>query len=396
MLLALMVYLELRSAGGVPSVPVYYLLPISLLAWFGDMRSAVLAATAAFAVTLAPTLWRGTQASGSATVILARLLTFAAGALVARVLRTAKLILNFIYRGPAWRAAQNPVRIGSRLLVVPVLEADVRGESIEFGPNLIPLYIEPGMAFGTSSHPTTRMCLELLEQYMRTGVTVLDVGCGTGILAIAAAKMGAARVQAIDIHPGAIQVARTNVAHNQVSDKVTVQHGSLDVVYSEDLRGASDIPDSSSRSGPPSARNQFDLILANLLAGVVKDLIQTGISELLGIEGVLIVSGIRSGELQPIQAEILRSGLRLDRSLEKEGWCALAARRDQQVHPPYPQNAHPPNSSLGHSLEPSPGGALGAGTQSPRLPIWPREDRVQAGRTVRGRTAAEDGDQGSL
>jgi len=327
-LLALMVYLELRSAGGVPSVPVYYLLPISLLAWFGGMQSAALGAAAAFVVTLAPTLWRGTQAGGSATVILARLLTFAAGALVARGLRTAKLMLDFIYRGPAWRAAQNPRRIGSHLLVVPVLQADVRGERTGFGPDLIPLYIQPGMAFGTSSHPTTRMCLELLEHYMRPGVTVLDVGCGTGILAIAAAKMGAAHVHAIDIDPAAVQVARTNMVHNQVSDKVTVRDGSLDVVYSEDLRRASDIPDGSTPTRPPLARSKFDLILANLLAVVVKDLIQTGISELLGREGVLIVSGIRSGEFKSIQTEFLRSGLRLDQSLEKDGWCALAARRD--------------------------------------------------------------------
>lgn len=323
-----MVYLELRSAGELPSVPVYYLLPISLLAWFGGVQSAALGAAAAFVVTLAPTLWRGTPAGGSAAAILARLLTFAAGALVARGIRTAKLMLDFIYRGSAWRASQNPRRIGSRLLVVPVLEPDVRGERTEFGPDLIPLYIQPGMAFGTSSHPTTRMCLELLEHYIRPGATVLDVGCGTGILAIAAAKLGAAHVDAIDINPAAVQVARTNMVHNQVSDKVTVLHGSLEAVYSEDLRRASDIPDGSTPTRPRSARNKFDLILANLLAVLVKDLIQAGVSELLGREGVLIVSGIRTGESESIQTEFLRSGFRLDRSLEKDGWCALAARRD--------------------------------------------------------------------
>lgn len=328
LLLALMAYLELRPTGGVPSVPVYYLLPISLLAWFRGLRSAVLAGSATFVVTIAPSFWSGTQASGSATVFLARLLTFAVGALIARGLSTARLMLDFVYRGAAWRAMQNPVRVGARLLVVPVLEAEVRGESTEFGPDVLPLYIQPGMAFGTSSHPTTRMCLELLEQYMRTGVTVLDVGCGTGILAIAAAKLGAVRVHAIDIDPAAIQVARTNLAHNQVSSKVTLQQGSLDVVNSEDLRGAFDIPDNSSPTGPPSTRIQFDLILANLLAGVIKELIQTGISELLGREGVLIASGIRSSELESIQAAILGSGLRLDQSVEKDGWCALAARWD--------------------------------------------------------------------
>ena len=328
LLLALIVYLELRPAGGVPSIPVYYLVPISLLAWFRGLRSAVLAGSVTFVVTLAPSFWSGAQASGSATVFLARLLTFAVGALIARGLSTARLMLDFVYRGTAWRAMQNPLRVGARLLVVPVLEAEVRGESTEFGPDVLPLYIQPGMAFGTSSHPTTRMCLELLEQYMRTGVTVLDVGCGTGILAIAAAKLGAVRVHAIDIDPGAIQVARTNLALNQVSDKVALQHGSLDVVNSEDLRRAFDIPDNSSPTGPPSTRNQFDLILANLLAGVIKELLQTGISELLAREGVLIASGIQSSELESIQAVILGSGLRLDQSVEQDGWCALAARWD--------------------------------------------------------------------
>jgi len=328
LLLALIVYLELRPAGGVPSIPVYYLLPISLLSWFRGLRSAVLAGIVTFVVTLAPSFWSGTLASGSATVFLVRLLTFAVGALIARGLSTARLMLDFIYRGAAWRAGQNPIRVGARLLVVPVLEAEVQGESSEFSPDVLPLYIQPGMAFGTSSHPTTRMCLELLEQYMRMGVTVLDVGCGTGILAIAAAKLGAVRVHAIDIDPRAIQVARTNLALNQVSDKVTLQQGSLDVVNSENLRGAFDILGNSSPTGPPSTRNKFDLILANLLAGVIKELIQTGLSELMGREGVLIASGIRSSELESIQAAILGSGLRLDQSAEQDGWCALAARWD--------------------------------------------------------------------
>ena len=322
-----MVLLEFRLAGGVPSIPAYYLLPISLLAWFRGWRPAVLVGSVAFVVTLTHSFWNGTEASGLVTVFLARLLTFAVGALIARGLSTARLMLDFFYRGAAWRTVQNPVRVGARLLVVPVLEAEVRGDGTEFGPDVLPLYIQPGMAFGTSSHPTTRMCLELLEQYMQAGVTVLDVGCGTGILAIGAAKLGAVHVHAIDIDSGAIQVARTNLALNQVSDKVTLQQGSLNVVNSEDIRGTFDIAENSSPAGPYSTKNQFDLILANLLAGVIKELIQTGISELLGREGVLIASGIRSNELESIQAAILGSGLGIDQSMEQDGWCALAARR---------------------------------------------------------------------
>ena len=304
----------------------YYLLPISLLAWFRGFRSAVLACGVTFVVTLAPSFLGGTRASGSATVFLARLLTFVVGAFIARGLSIARLTLDFVYQGAAWRAVQNPERIGARLLVFPAQEAGDQRETTEYGPEILPLYIQPGMAFGTASHPTTRMCLELLEQYMRIGVEVLDVGCGTGILAIAAAKLGAVRVHAIDIDPGAIQVARTNLALNQVSDKVTLLHGSLEAVNAENLRGACDIPDNSSPAHPSSARNQFDLILANLLAGVINELILTELPQLLGREGVLIASGVRSSELEPIQTAILDSGLRLDQSAERDGWCALAAR----------------------------------------------------------------------
>jgi ribosomal protein L11 methyltransferase len=327
LLLTLMVFFELRPAGGVPSIPVYYLLPISLLAWFRGLRSAILAGSATFVVTFTLSVLGGAQASGWATVFSARLVTFVVGGLIARGLSTARLMLDFVYRGPAWRAEMNPMRVGTRLLVVPVFEAEDRGQSTEFGPDVLPLLIQPGMAFGTASHPTTRMCLHLLEQYMRTGLTVLDLGCGTGILAIAAAKLGAGRVDAIDIDPGSIQVARANLALNRVSDRVTLQHGSLDVVSSEDPRGAFDIQGDSSPTGPPSTRNPFDLILANLLTGVIKELLQTGLPELLGKGGVLIASGIRSSELESIQAALLGSGLRLDQSVEQDGWCALVARR---------------------------------------------------------------------
>jgi ribosomal protein L11 methyltransferase len=346
LMLALTVLLELRPAGGVPSLPVYYLIPMSLLAWFRGPRPAILAGSAAFLVTLAASLWGGTPARDSAAVFLARLLTFAVGALLARGLRTARLMLDFVHRGAAWRTVQKPVRVGARLLVIPALAAEARGDSIESGPGDLVLYIQPGLAFGTSSHPTTRMCLELLEQHMQTGFTVLDVGCGTGVLAIAAAKLGAVRVHAIDIDPGAIQVARTNLAYNQVTDRVTLHQGSIEVFISENPLGGSNAADSASHPAPSSTRIQFDLILANVLAGAIRELLQAGLSQLLGKEGVLIASGVRSNELGSVEAAMLATGLRLDQSVEKEGWCALAARRDQPVDLQSTQQAPPPNNSL--------------------------------------------------
>jgi ribosomal protein L11 methyltransferase len=325
LLLALIVFLEFRPAAGIPAIPFYYLLPLSILAWFRGWRSAVLAGSSAFLVTLAASLWGGMPASGWAIVSLARLLTFAFLALIARGLNTGRLMLDFLHRGAAWRALQKPMRVGRRLLVVPVGGVGVRGNSTRLGPNVLALYIQPDLAFGTSSHPTTRMCLELLEQHMRTGLTVLDVGCGTGILAIAAAKLGAAHVQAIDIDLGAIQVARQNLAHNRITDKVTLAHGSIEVVTSEGPRPAPDTEDHARQPSPHPGENRFDLVLANVPAGVIRELIKTRLSLLLGREGVLITSGIRSGELESVQAAILAAGLRPERVMEEDGWCAIVA-----------------------------------------------------------------------
>lgn len=219
------------------------------------------------------------------------------------------------------------------MLVVPVLGPRFGGQSTESDRHVLPLYIDPGMAFGATSHPTTRMCLEPLEQHMQTRVRVLDVGCGTWILAVAAAKLGAARVHAIDINPGAIQVARTSLALNQLSDKVILRHGSIDVFDSEDPRGGIDIPNNSSPSAPPSTRNQFDLLLANLPVGVIEELLRKRLARLLGREGALIASGIRSSELKTIRAVVLATGPRLDQSVEVDGWYALVVRWDQPVDP---------------------------------------------------------------
>lgn len=327
LLFVLMVLLELRSGGLIPSIPLYFLLPISLLAWFAGWRSALLAATAAFAVTLAIIIVGGNHPNSPAAVYLLRLLTFAFAAPIARGLSTARHIVDLFYRNPGWRAMHRPIRVGARLLVVPILEPEVEREDSELDPLRLPIYIQAGMAFGTASHPTTRMCLEMLEQFMRPGATVLDVGCGTGILAIAAAKMGAGHVQAVDSAPRAIQVARANLAHNHVSDRVTLIHGSLDVVKPEALPGSYDVSKDSPLTATASTWQSFDLILANLLAEVIKDLLQSGISYLLRPEGVLIASGIRSAELESVQAAILGADLCIEQSVEDDGWCALAARR---------------------------------------------------------------------
>ena len=116
----------------------------------------------------------------------------------------------------AWKKYYKPFRLGEHILIVP------SWEEVEAQPGDIRITLDPGMAFGTGTHETTSMCLTMLEQLVKSGQTVLDIGCGSGILGIAAAKLGAGRVIGSDLDPNAVQVARENAAENGVSEIVEI------------------------------------------------------------------------------------------------------------------------------------------------------------------------------
>ncbi len=123
----------------------------------------------------------------------------------------------------AWKEYFHVERFGERVVIRPSWrDHDPR-------PGDVVIDLDPGMAFGTGQHPTTRMCLELLEREIRSGMTVLDVGTGSGILAVAAVKLGAARVLAFDIEPGAVKVARENAGRNGVAGAIQLEVGTLDL-----------------------------------------------------------------------------------------------------------------------------------------------------------------------
>ncbi len=197
-----------------------------------------------------------------------------------------------------------PIRAGKTLVILPP------GIGIPPESGLIPIRIDAGGAFGDGSHPTTRLCLTALERHLRPGMTVLDLGTGTGVLAIAAAKLGAAQVRAVDIDHESVRIARENAAANQVADAIIVEEGSLDSVLSE-----------RERLTPAS------LVIANILAHVIVEFFEQGLAETVAPSGLLILSGILRTQTPEIYAALEWHGMKLLAQEQMDEWVCLIARR---------------------------------------------------------------------
>ena len=197
-----------------------------------------------------------------------------------------------------WKKSYEPIAIGERLLVTPSWKHDeVRGTA------RIVIEIDPGMAFGTGTHETTRSCLELLERVWQGG-SLLDVGTGTGILAIAAAKLSpGARVVGFDIDPDAIAVASENASINSVADRVDFEVNSLSTFRGEG----------------------FDLVLANLTADVLVSL-AAEFAQVVRTDGTLIVSGILLEQTEDVRAALAAEGFSVIESKPDGEWITLALR----------------------------------------------------------------------
>jgi ribosomal protein L11 methyltransferase len=199
----------------------------------------------------------------------------------------------------AWKQHYKPVPIGERLIIVPAwMESpdDLR----------IPIRIDPGMAFGTGTHPTTQLCLELLESYTSQGSDLFDIGCGSGILSIAALKLGAARAFGVDVGAEAIPAARKNAAANGVNDQLEITLGSVDEVKA----GAFEI-------------QQAPLVLANILVSVLMRLLDAGMGDLVAPGGVLILSGILEEQVDDMRAKLAEHHLQIVEQRQIEDWVAL-------------------------------------------------------------------------
>jgi len=194
-----------------------------------------------------------------------------------------------------WKEYFKPTKVSKSIVVKPAWEpyAPAEGEHV--------IEIDPGMAFGTGTHETTSMCLAMIEKYLRKGMTVLDAGCGSGILSIAAAKLGASKALGIDIDEDAVRTANENIALNGCADTASAAVGDV----TKESFGA------------------FDLVAANLMAELLV-LIAKGLADSLKAGGVLVASGILIEKDKMVKAALAEAGLREIETERKGEWEALA------------------------------------------------------------------------
>mgnify|MGYP001100224624 FL=1 len=207
----------------------------------------------------------------------------------------------------SWQKYYQPIPVGKRVYIVPDW---MRGQGTPEGR--VPLYLNPGLTFGTGAHPTTQLCLELLEEALRPGDKVLDLGCGSGILAIAALALGASRAIGVDIDPKAADVAFENAALNGVGpDRLSVYAG--DVLSDKKL---------AARLEPGQNR----VVLANIVADVIIPLSATA-GRFMTDGGVFLTSGIIDGRQEEVKAALEHNGFAVVSHLERGGWHAFQAVR---------------------------------------------------------------------
>ncbi len=199
-----------------------------------------------------------------------------------------------------WKAYFHPEKVGGMLVIKPTWE------DYEASPDDIVIELDPGSAFGTGTHPTTAMCLRELETLVKGGMRIFDVGTGSGVLSIAAAKLGATDVTAMDYDKVAVEVAAENIRQNGVED--VVKTGVSDILKSFD--------------------GKADLIVANIIADIIIMLFDE-LDEHLAEGGRLLASGIISERLADVTEACLAHGFVVDKVTEEKGWVAMTISRGE-------------------------------------------------------------------
>ena len=201
-----------------------------------------------------------------------------------------------------WKAYFHPEKIGKRIVVKPSWE-----EYTPSGDEIV-IELDPGMAFGTGTHATTSMCVNYLEEYVQPGMEVFDVGTGSGILAIASAKLGAAHVQAADYDSVAVKVAAENIAENNETEKISI--------FQSDLL--------------KNMTGKADLIIANIIADIIIRMFND-VDAYLNENGAILTSGIIADRIKDVIEAAERAGFDVDKMSEKAGWAAIVFRRASEM-----------------------------------------------------------------
>jgi len=203
----------------------------------------------------------------------------------------------------AWKDHYHPIPIGEKLLVLPawIEQWDMARVAVK---------IDPSMAFGTGTHPSTQLCLELIETYTQRGKPVIDIGCGSGILSIAAIKLGASRAICVDIDAAAVKSTRENSQANDVADRVECGQGSIAEV-----------------AGGGFSIRHAPLVLANILAPILIRLFDEGMANLVEPGGLLILAGILDEQAESVRIAGEAKGLVFIEQRQIGDWVALAMKR---------------------------------------------------------------------
>lgn len=200
----------------------------------------------------------------------------------------------------AWKVRYQPLKLGQNLIVLPAwVDQELAGDRL-------PIIISPDMAFGTGTHPSTQLCLIALEKHGCQGKNVLDIGCGSGILSIAAVRLGADMVLGVDYDPIAIPSCQRNAGLNAMEDRILFEDGThTDILERDD------------------ELKQAPVVLANILAHILIMMLATGLAETVSNSGILILGGILNTQADDVIQAAQTAGLTLIDTLTDQDWVVL-------------------------------------------------------------------------